>query len=1025
MNKYLLLLLVALFSGIAAYAQSDLCATATVLTLNTSGNACFNGTNATATSSLTTNNCTPNPVNEVWFTYVVGGSSNTFTVTPGTLQNAVVSVYSGGCGPGNYEFCSSATGTNNVNFSYGLPTGTQVWISVASNSMTNGTFQFCVTSVAPSPNPPGNTSCTAIAVCAKNNNINFTDMSIYSASGTKASCFTGPGANPTQEVWISFCVSQSGTITWTGDPSNNTTEFDWSMWDITDDCPGTQVACNYAWNSQTGVNFGMGCTTTDCNPAFNAVAGRCYAIQIVNWSNNGAGFAFLGIGGTALISPGVNFNMTQTAQCNIPVTASFTTGSGHAGVIDWDFGNGNTWSGTGAPSPQTYNEPGTYAVVASAGTGTCYVQQIRYVNVFAPLQATHTFVNDFCNNTNGGSISVTPSGGNGVYTYSWSPAVSTGPTASNLAPGTYTVTITNAACSQNISIPVTLTGYLCCGVDIAFGPTRLCMSNSPITLGATITGATNYTASWSPTTYLTNPNTLNATFTPPSAGFYTLTLEIDNTSEGGCVTPRTVTYQVIDVVPVGQATATTCPGTCDGSVSITGATGGNEPYTYTWSNGLSPGATKTGVCAGSYTATVTEAGGCRGYLPLVVTETSPFTVGAGADECITSGCVNLTGTSSIPLAYTCNNTTHSWTGTKEITNASGSGPSTVKTNTTQDLTVAGTQAGDLLSSVCFTINHTKHSDIENIFVRSPDGTIVFYFLDATYSMVEFNGSRTYCFDISKFSTYTGPLNGTWTLNVRDGRNSGGGTGNITNFTIITCRPVYPDLWSPISTITGDPKSLLTTACPTATTTYTLTVRDANGCTIQDQVTITVGTCSALHVDLGSFTAENISGTSHLNWTTLSESNSDYFLIERSFNAEDYSYLTQTSASGYSSSLKDYSVYDYNPHKGINYYRLSEIDYNGNQTIKGVVVVNIKGVDRELKIVPNPADKYIEVQYSASSFTNNRIRIMDLSGRIVFEMELKNSESEKFIIDIKNLENGIYFISLQNDFELKSTRLIKH
>jgi hypothetical protein len=398
-----------------------------------------------ATSSLTTNGCTPNPVNEVWYTYTVTGANNTFFLDPGTLQDAVITIYADGCGTGTYDYCTTSAGTADINFNFGLDVGTQVWISIASNTLTDGNFQFCITSSTPPATPPGNTSCSAIAVCEKNKGMSFSDMSIYTASGTKASCFTGPGSNATQEVWISFCASTSGTITWTGDPNNPGTgqtnpEYDWSMWNITNGCPGTEVDCNYAWNQQNGVNFGHGCNTTDCNPAFNVVAGQCYAIQIVNWSNNGVGFAFSGFGGTAQISPNVNFNMTQSNACNIPVTANFTVntggGNGHAGTIDWDFGNGNTWSGTGAPPSQTYTEPGTYAVTASGGTGSCYSQQTVYVNVYAPVAATESFVTNICSDgsTGKGSISMYPTGGNGTYTYSWSPNVSSGPNATNLRP---------------------------------------------------------------------------------------------------------------------------------------------------------------------------------------------------------------------------------------------------------------------------------------------------------------------------------------------------------------------------------------------------------------------------------------------------------------------------------------------------------------------------------------------------------------------------------------------------------------
>jgi gliding motility-associated-like protein len=845
MKKHLLFLTV-FFAYFLNFAQSDNCNSATVLTLNSSGNACFSGTTANATSSLTTNGCIANPVNEVWFTYTVMGPQNNFTVTPGTLRDAVITIYADGCNTGTFDYCNSTTGSSTLNASFGLAIGSQVWISVASNTLTDGTFEFCVQSIPPPPGQ-GNTCGEAISVCQKNQTLNVPNMGIYTASGVKASCFQGPGSNPTQEMWISFCVSQSGTITWSGNPANNFTEYDWSMWDITNGCPGTEVACNYAWNQQSGATFGMGCNTTDCNPALNAVAGRCYAIQIVNWSNNGTGFTFSGIGGTALISPNVNFSLSQTAQCNIPVTASFSTLTGHAGVINWNFGNGNTWSGTGAPANQVYTQPGVYAVTATGGSGACLSTQTRYVYVYEPLQVTHTVVDDFCNDTNGGAISLFPTGGNGVYTYAWTPAVSTGPNATGLPPGNYSVQVCNTTCAQCVTIPVTLTGIVCCGVDIDFGPTRLCMSDSPINLNPTITGATNYNVQWTPNDFLSDPLSENTLFTPPSAGTYTFTFAVDNTADpGGCVTPRNVTYTVVDVFPVGQTTQTSCPGTCDGAVQITGVSGGLSPYVVTWDNGLSSANAHSGLCAGTYTATVTEAGGCEGYLALQLEDAVGFLVDAGSHDCATNQinpgeCLELNGISSIIPPFLCDNTNHTWSGNTAIADPVGTGQGT-PSNTTQSVSVTGVTGDDFLTSICFTINHQDHNQLRNIFITSPDGTQIFYFQDATFSFATANGSVTYCFEQDKIDAYTGPINGTWTLTLQDFRRNPSATGSITNITITTCRRVFPELWSPTTNMIGNPINLITEVCPTETTTYTLTVTDQNGCSISDQITVFVGPC---------------------------------------------------------------------------------------------------------------------------------------------------------------------------------------
>jgi hypothetical protein len=204
-----------------------------------------------------------------------------------------------------------------------------------------------------------------------------------------------------------------------------------------------------------------------------------------------------------------------------------------------------------------------------------------------------------------------------------------------LDPGIYEVryVVAQRAVQPVLQELIEITEIICCGVEFAFSP-RLCMNDAPFDLGSSvnITGATTYTATWSPDTYITNANTLNATFTPPSPGLYTLTLEIDNTGEGGCITPRQVTYEVVNVTATGQTFATSCPGTCDGSAQVTGTFGGISPYTINWSNGGS-GTSITGLCPGTYTATVQETGGCATQVPLQVIDVPPFVLDAGFHNC--------------------------------------------------------------------------------------------------------------------------------------------------------------------------------------------------------------------------------------------------------------------------------------------------------------------------------------------------------------------------------------------------------
>ena len=98
MKKFLtVLILLSVLGSEKLFSQSMNCATATQIPL-TAGAACVNGTNAGAlTDNTMYGTCNATPVDVVWYTYVTNGSNNSYTLTPGTLQNAELIIYTGSC----------------------------------------------------------------------------------------------------------------------------------------------------------------------------------------------------------------------------------------------------------------------------------------------------------------------------------------------------------------------------------------------------------------------------------------------------------------------------------------------------------------------------------------------------------------------------------------------------------------------------------------------------------------------------------------------------------------------------------------------------------------------------------------------------------------------------------------------------------------------------------------------------------------------------------------------------------------
>ncbi|MCO6499623.1 MAG: gliding motility-associated C-terminal domain-containing protein [Vicingus serpentipes] len=215
-----------------------------------------------------------------------------------------------------------------------------------------------------------------------------------------------------------------------------------------------------------------------------------------------------------------------------------------------------------------------------------------------------------------GDATVTPSGGTPPYTYTWNTTpIQTGPTATNLEPGTYVVTVTDASGSCVATDSVIIDGVG--GVSISTSSTDI-TSCSATDGTATVTpsgGTGPYSYRWIP------GDSTTATITGLAPGSYTV-IVMDNDS---CTASEIVQVNNPFSIPVSitDSANVSCSGGNDGSAIVTPG-GGFAPYTYTWSAGLPSDSLVTGLTKGFYTVTVTDSAGCEGSTSVNITEPTPI-----------------------------------------------------------------------------------------------------------------------------------------------------------------------------------------------------------------------------------------------------------------------------------------------------------------------------------------------------------------------------------------------------------------
>jgi hypothetical protein len=175
----------------------------------------------------------------------------------------------------------------------------------------------------------------------------------------------------------------------------------------------------------------------------------------------------------------------------------------------------------------------------------------------------------------------------------------------------------------------------------------------------------------------------------------------------------------------------------------------------------------------------------------------------------------------------------------------------------------------------------------------------------------------------------------------------------------------------------------------------------------------------LPVELLSFDVTKEKNNVLIKWSTLSEKNNDYFVVERSTNGVYFTPLAKVKGQGNSFVYTQYTAYDENPLNGTNYYRLKQVDYDGHFSYSDIKSVNFtKGQISPVTIVKNE-NGGIKV---ISNFNDriNYVCLIDVSGRtidIVHEF-LENNTIE--IATTTLLPKGLYFLSFMYDNGNKQT-----
>ncbi len=181
--------------------------------------------------------------------------------------------------------------------------------------------------------------------------------------------------------------------------------------------------------------------------------------------------------------------------------------------------------------------------------------------------------------------------------------------------------------------------------------------------------------------------------------------------------------------------------------------------------------------------------------------------------------------------------------------------------------------------------------------------------------------------------------------------------------------------------------------------------------------------SVLPVELRYFSSQTLKEGIRLTWGTASETNNDYFMLERSADGNEFEEVDRVGGNGTTNQPKDYSLVDMNPLIGANYYRLTQVDFDGQSETFDILLAFFEA-DNKVAVFPNPVQEKINVQFGGTfSRTNVELSIISLSGKLLWQRQMLLSGS-RVSIYIETLPPGTYLFEMKNAIQTYSSKIRK-
>lgn len=188
-----------------------------------------------------------------------------------------------------------------------------------------------------------------------------------------------------------------------------------------------------------------------------------------------------------------------------------------------------------------------------------------------------------------------------------------------------------------------------------------------------------------------------------------------------------------------------------------------------------------------------------------------------------------------------------------------------------------------------------------------------------------------------------------------------------------------------------------------------------------------GNGTPLPISLLDFNVQTVLDDVDVTWTTATETNNDFFTVEKSIDGKNFEVAGVVEGAGNSNELLAYSFKDTQPYDGVSYYRLKQTDFDGKYSYTGILSVqfNAKSNNNVFSIFPNPSElNGVYLNTNGADKTDVMVKIVDIAGKVLLSQQLNVlTGNQPLFISTAGIQSGVYILEVSTPTENKSFKLV--